>query len=187
MNGWICFEDEAGQSLRPTKVRIWGRRGHTPVVWVHGRRGKGKVTIAGLACYRHGQRSRFLRKQHIYRGRKGETKSLTWRDYCDLPRSAHVQLGAPIVLVWDNLSVHLHHGMQAFIERTDWLTVFQLPPYAPELNPAEGLWSVIKGGVLANLAAAGLEHLTRVIRRGLKMIQYRPDLVDGCLAATGLT
>jgi transposase len=59
--------------------------------------------------------------------------------------------------------------------------VFQLPPYAPDLNPTEGIWSLLERGVLANLA-----HLVRVVKRGLKQIQYRPHLIDGCLAETGL-
>lgn len=40
---------------------------------------------------------------------------------------------------------------------------------------------------LADFAAVGLTHLTRVIKRKLKKIQYRPHLVDGCLPPTGLT
>ncbi|MFF3460674.1 transposase [Streptomyces sp. NPDC002730] len=68
-----------------------------------------------------------------------------------------------------------------------WLTIFQLPSYAPELNPAEGIWSLIKRGVLANLAATSVDHLVKVAKHGLKLIQYRPHLVDGCLAETGLT
>jgi len=31
---YVCFEDEAGQSLRPPKARTWARRGHTPVITV---------------------------------------------------------------------------------------------------------------------------------------------------------
>jgi hypothetical protein len=46
---------------------------------------------------------------------------------------------------------------------------------------------VIKGGVLANLAATGLDQVITAIRHGLKRLQYRPEVIDGCLAATGLT
>jgi hypothetical protein len=46
---------------------------------------------------------------------------------------------------------------------------------------------VIKGEVLANLAATGLDHVITAIRHGLKRLQYRPEVIDGCLAATGLT
>nr|WP_308071492.1 hypothetical protein [Streptomyces spinosus] len=45
-------------------------------------------------------------------------------------QTAHQQLGGPIVLVWDNLNTHLTAGMRRYIAARDWLTVFQLPPYA---------------------------------------------------------
>lgn len=45
-----------------------------------------------------------------------------------------------------------------FVENQEWLTAFQLPSYAPELNPQEGVWSMIKRG-LVDFAAANLDHL----------------------------
>ncbi|MEV4333343.1 transposase [Streptomyces sp. NPDC049597] len=66
-----------------------------------------------------------------------------------------------------------------------WLTVFQLPTYAPDLNPQEGTWSLAKRDI-GNLAAADLGQITRAVKRRLKQIQYRPDFVDSCLAGTGL-
>ncbi|WP_225992793.1 transposase [Actinomadura rudentiformis] len=55
-------------------------------------------------------------------------------------QAAHQQLpGEKIVLIWDNLSIHHSTAMRAFIDaHADWLTVFHLPPYAPELNATEG-------------------------------------------------
>jgi hypothetical protein len=40
---------------------------------------------------------------------------------------------------------------------------------------------------MVNFAAADVDGLARIIKRKLKKIQYRPHLVDGCLAGTGLT
>jgi hypothetical protein len=40
---------------------------------------------------------------------------------------------------------------------------------------------------MANFAAADLNSLVRIVKRKLKKIQYRPHLLGGCLAATGLT
>ena len=53
----VCFEDEAGQNLRPPKARTWARRGHTPVVRVCGK-GSGRVSVAGLVCLKPGARGR---------------------------------------------------------------------------------------------------------------------------------
>ena len=144
------------------------------------------MNIAGLVCYRPGDRPRLIYRTRLYRGRKGESKALTWTDYRDLLVAAHQQLGGPIVLVWDNLNVHKVPPMQKFIdEHADWLTVFHLPTYAPDLNPAESIWSMLKAG-LTNFAATNANHLVRTVKRQLKMIQYRESLVNGCLTQTGL-
>ncbi|MFE7332296.1 transposase [Streptomyces sp. NPDC057565] len=183
--GWIVFEDEAGLSLTPPRARSWGRRGCTPVVRVRGR-GSGWVSMAGLTCYRPGKRARIFYSVREYRGRKGEPKGIGWRDLRDLLVRAHIQLGGPIVLVWDNVRRHLVEPMREFIaDHADWLTVFQLPSYSPDLNPQEGIWSLVKRDI-GNLAAADLGQITRAVKRKLKQIQYRPDLVDGCLAGTDL-
>jgi len=42
----------------------------------------------------------------------------------------------------------------------------------------EGIWSLVKRDI-GNLAAADLGQITRAVKRRLKQIQYRPDLVDG--------
>lgn len=55
------------------------------------------------------------------------------------------------------------------------------------LNPVEGIWSLLRRGLLANTAFTDDEHLERTLRRGLRHIQLRPDLIDGCLGGTGLT
>ncbi|WP_317985939.1 transposase [Streptomyces sp. 5-10] len=185
-NAWIVFEDEAGQSMTPPRPRTWGRIGQTPVVRVRGR-GSGRVSMTGMTCYKPGERSRLIYAVREYRGRKDEPKGFGWRDFRDLIVRARTQLGGPVVLVWDNVRLHLTAGMREFIAaNADWLTVFQLPTYAPDLNPQEGIWSMIKRDI-GNLAAADLTQITTAVKRRLKKIQYRSDLVDGCLAATGLT
>ena len=148
--------------------------------------GTGHVSVAGLACYRPGHRSRLIYRLHRYRGRKGETKAFTWPEYKDLLLAAHYQLpGGNVVLVWDNLNVHLRAELRAFTGAQAWLRVFRLPAYAPDLNPVEGIWSLMKRS-MANFAAADQAALVRIIKRKLKKIQYRPHLINGWLAATGL-
>ena len=66
-----------------------------------------------------------------------------------------------------------------------WLTVYQLPAYAPELNPVEAVWSHLKRS-LANLAKRNLSQLAALVKTRLKRMQYRPGLIDGFLAKTGL-
>lgn len=101
--------------------------------------------------------------------------------------AAHQQLHAPIILCWDNLNTHISAEMRKFIAaHIEWLTVVRMPAYAPELNPVEGVWANMKNG-LGNLLAGGVDQLAAVVKNRLKRIQYRPELIDGFLAQTGLS
>jgi transposase len=149
--------------------------------------GKGRVNIAGVVCYRPGDRPHLFYKLHLYHGRSGEPKSFAWQAYRDLIITTHQLLGAPLVWCWDNLNRHQVQQLADFAaENKEWLRVFQMPTYAPELNPVEGVWSLLKRSI-ANFVAADLGDLVRIVKRKLKKIQYRPRLIDGCLTPTGLT
>lgn len=77
--------------------------------------------------------------------------------------------------------------MRAFTStHPDWLTVIQVPAYAPDLNPVEGAWANMKNG-LGNLASATLDQLASLVRNRLSRIQHRPGLITGFLGQTGLT
>ena len=88
--------------------------------------------------------------------------------------------------MWDNLNSHVSAAMAEMAAARDWLTVFQLPPYAHELNPVELVWSHVKRP-LANLAKRNLDQLTALVKTRLKRMQYRPGICPaGFLASTGL-
>ena len=182
---YVCFEDEAGQTLRPPRARTWARRGHTPVVHVSGK-GSGRVSIAGLTAYRPGQRPHPFYRIAVHHGRKGERRSLSEADYATLLTAAHHQLHGPVILIWDNLNTHVSKQMRAFLDtHTGWLTVVQLPAYAPDLNAAESVWSLLKRS-LGNAIWTSIDDLARTVKTRLKRLQYRPDVPTGCLAQTGL-
>ena len=181
----VCFEDEAGQGLRPPKGRTWAPRGARPVVSVRGA-GGGRVSIAGVVCYRPGDRPRLFYQLLVCRRRKSEPKGFAWQDYRDLIIVTHRQLAAPLVWCWDNLNIHLDPELADFAtQNAEWLRIYRLLAYAPELNAAEGIWSLLNRAI-ANSAAPNLDYLVRIVKRKLKKIQYRPHLITGCLAATGL-
>ena len=186
LKAWMCFADEAGQSLRPPKARTWSRRGHTPTVLVSGK-GSGRVSLAGMIAARRGFRTRLIYRMLVGHGRKGEKKGFRERDLAGMVDAAHQQLGrAPIVLVWDNDTCHRDAEMKRLIAERDWLTVFYLPAYTPVLNPVEGVWSALKRS-LGNLAPRGIDALAGLVRTRLRRMQYRSDgLFDGFIAETGL-
>lgn len=185
LNAWICFADECGQTLRAAKATTWAPRGVTPVVKVTAA-GNARVSVAGMVCYRPGYRSRLIYRTITSRGRKGEPKGFREHDFANLADAAHQQLRGPIVLVWDGLGAHRSARMRALIAARPWLRVYQLPGYAPELNPAEKVWSSMKRS-LANLAARTAPELATAVKNRLKRMQYRTGLIDGYFTGTGLS
>src|SRR3954454_19731020 len=140
--------------------------------------------LAALVATKPGHRPRLIYRTH--RGRRGaRRKGFTEADYAALLDAAHQQLGGPIVEVWDNLSTHTSKAMAELIAARPWLSVFRLPPYAHELNPVERVWSHLKRS-LANLTKHTIAELTVLVKARLKRMQYRPGLLAGFLASTGL-
>ena len=76
------------------------------------------VSVAGLACYRPGARSRFFYRARTHYGRKGERRSMSEADYASLLTAAHNQLHAPVILIWDNLNTHISAKMRRFTGAT---------------------------------------------------------------------
>ena len=113
-----------------------------------------RLSLAALIAVKPGCRHRLIYRTHTGRRRGNRRKGFTETGYAHLLDAAHHQLGGPIVVVWDNLNTHVSHAMAELIAARDWLTVYQLPPYAPELNPVEAVWSHLKRS-LANLAKTG--------------------------------
>ena len=101
--------------------------------------------------------------------------SLSEADYAGLITAAHTQLHAPLILSWDNLNTHISAQMRTLLHaHRDWLTVVQMPSYAPDLNPVEGAWSTMKSS-LGNLGSCSTPHrLAAIMKNRLKRIQYRP-------------
>jgi DDE superfamily endonuclease len=145
-----------------------------------------RVSLAALIAVRAGCRPRLIyRVHHGPRSRDERRKGFTEADYARLLDDAHQQLSGPLVVVWDGLNTHVSGVMADLAAARDWLTVFRLPSYAHELNPVESVWSHLKRS-LANLAKRDIGQLTALVRTRLRRMQYRPGLLEGFLAGTGL-
>jgi transposase len=143
-----------------------------------------RVSLAALIAVRPGCRPRLIYRTH--RGRRGDKrKGFTETEYARLLDAAHQQLNGPIVLVWDGLNTHTSRVMRDLIAARSWLTVYRLPPYAPEFNPVEPVWSNLKRS-LANLTKHNIDQLTALVKTRLRRMQYRSGLLEGFVAKTGL-
>ncbi|GHB32291.1 hypothetical protein GCM10010346_64530 [Streptomyces chryseus] len=158
---------------------------------VSGRR-SGRLSVAGLIAMRPGSRTRLCHRLRTHPAGKGTRRSMGERDFIALVDGVHQLVRAPIVPVWDRLNTHVSRRMRDLVAEREWLTVFLLPAYSPDLNPVEGVWAHVKRSLanlanLANLAVMALDQLEALVRNRLKRLQYRPHTLDGFIAGTGLT
>lgn len=72
------------------------------------------------------------------------------------------------IVVLDNLSSHKHPGVVALIESAG-AEVWYLPPYSPDLNPIEEMWSKVKQ-VLRTLAVRTWGGLVKAIGQALNTV-----------------
>ena len=97
----------------------------------------------------------------------------------------HIPSG-PIELVWDNLQAHKSPLVKQLAKDNPRLTIHYLPPYAPDLNPVEPLWSMTKYHGMANHAIDTLEELEATARRHVARVASQPHLLQACFKAAGL-
>ncbi len=74
------------------------------------------------------------------------------------------------IVVMDNLSVHKDARARAAIEATG-ATLWNLPPYSPDLNPIEKMWSKIKT-FLRKAKARDLESLYEAIAHAMEEVSF---------------
>jgi hypothetical protein len=61
----------------------------------------------------------------------------------------------------------------------------QLPAYAPELNPDEGIWNYLKRVELGNQCCHDLAELTTVLRRAKERLRHKRAVIQGCITQAG--
>jgi transposase len=72
-------------------------------------------------------------------------------------------LKGPVIVVWDRGTMHRGPEIRQLLQDHPRLSLEDLPPYAPELNPVEQIWTHLKWNRLCNFAPQDTADLeTRV-------------------------
>lgn len=128
----LLFLDETGVHEDHAVGSTWGARGQTPVVRVSGRRRRANVISAISA-----------RGQLWFRCYSG---TLTAPGYAALLQELLTDLRGRVVLVHDRHPAHTAACTRRFLRSLRGrLWAFELPAYAPDLNPDEHVWAYLKG------------------------------------------
>ncbi len=96
----------------------------------------------------------------------GPTDAVVFRGYVE--RCLAPALTPGDIVVMDNLASHKVAGVREAIESVG-ATVWYLPPYSPDLNPIEKLWSKVKAW-LRRTAARTIEGLIHAVGEALNAV-----------------
>jgi transposase len=92
-------------------------------------------------------------------------------------RDVLTHLRGKIIVVWDNGGNHKGPAIRAFLKKSRRLHLERLPPWAPDHNPVEAVWSWLKYGQLANYTPADLDELDDTIVDRLIELKFDPTLL----------
>ena len=156
--------------MAPLVRRTWSPRGKTPIFYQRTRSHKRVSVIAALCVAPSRAKLHFYFRLHPDANINAELV----RDFL---RHLLRQLDGPALIVWDRLPAHRSKIAQTFIQGTPCLHAFFLPPYAPELNPVEYVWSYLKMNPLANCALFEVNSLAKATRSHVRSLQRKQKLL----------
>lgn len=176
--------------LQPLVRRTWAPRGRTPIIRCWDRRDRlsvvGAITVPPSALRTRRGPGALHRLSAVFRV---HTCNIKTPGSLAFLRALDRRARGPLIIVQDRWSVHKSATERWLATRradAPQVMVEWLPPYAPELNPAEQLWNHSKRGGLANLAPHDSAEMRVHVRRSLTSQRHRPCLLASFFALAGL-
>lgn len=92
-----------------------------------------------------------------------------------------------LLVIWDGASIHRSRVVKTFLSAGGAKRVHleRLPASAPELNPQEGVWNLLKRRELKNLCAADLVQLRTALIHAKERLRHHRHTLCQCFAHAG--
>ena len=169
----LVFIDQSGFYLLPGVVRTYAPVGQTPIIRAPLTRdhlsAMGGVTPTGKLY--------LMVQERAYRG----------RDVVRFLKHLLQHIPGKLLIIWDGAPIHRSQAVKDYLSRgAAWrIHLEQFPGYAPELNPAEGIWNYLKGVELKNLCCQSISHLNYELRKAKERLRHKTDVILGCIKQPG--
>lgn len=169
----IVFIDETALYLLAAAVYTWAPKGETPLLkyapWEHlsvisAMTPTGKLyAMTQATAFRGPDIVRFLK--HLLRHTTGK-----------------------LLVIWDGLPAHRSQPVKQFLKdgAAKRLHLEQLPSYAPDLNPDEGVWNYLKNVEMRNLCCHDLHELRRELRKAIARMRHKTLVIQSFIDQAGL-
>lgn len=169
----IVWVDQSGFYLLPLAVRTWAPRGQTPLLRVKLTRDH-LCAISGIT----------LDGRLFMQVREGTYDSAGVVGFL---RVLLRKVPGKLLVIWDGAPIHRGQVVKDFLRRgaAKRLHLEQLPGYAPDLNPDEGIWSYLKRVELAKVCAHDLVELRTALIRARERLRHKREIIRACSRQCG--
>jgi transposase len=175
----LCFIDEAGFLLEPTVRRTYSPRGKTPVHRI----GEPHDRISVIAAITIPPT---LESAGLAYGMLPDNQNYQGPSIVAFLRTLREAVPSPLTIIWDRIPIHECEAVNAYLAGESDVVAELLPPYAPELNAADGIWRYVKYGRLPNYTPPDLDTLRPKLVDEFERLRCRPDLLKSFVRYTKL-
>jgi transposase len=169
----IVFADQSGFYLLPMVVRTYAPVGKTPVL-------REKRTRDHLSAM-----SAITLEGKLYM--TFQERAFKAEDAVRFLKHLMRQIPGKLLVIWDGSPIHRGGVVKDFLSSgaSRQLKLEQLPSYAPDLNPDEGIWKHLKCVELKNLCCESLAELKIELRKAKERLRQKREVILGCIRQPG--
>ena len=164
----ILFVDQSGFYLLPTVVRTYAPIGQTPIL----REQLSRDHLSVMSGITLEGKLLMIEQERAFKG----------EDVVCFLKHALRQIAGKLLVIWDGSPIHRAKVIKEFLVggAAARLQLEQLPGYAPELNPDEGIWKHLKYVELKNVCCRSLSELRVELRKAKERLRHKKHVILGC-------
>ena len=169
----IVFCDQSGFYVLPRVVRTYAPVGETPILHENLTRdhlsAMSGITLEGKLY--------MLEQDRAFKG----------EDVVRFLKHLTHRIPGKVLVIWDGSAIHRSRAVKDFLRSgaSLGLKLEQLPGYAPDLNPDEGIWKHLKCVELKNLCCESLAQLRVELRKAKERLRPKKHVILGCIRQPG--
>lgn len=169
----VVFADQSGFYLLPSKVRTYAPVGQTPII----RAPLSREHLSVMGGITPEGKLYLTVQERAYRG----------ADVVEFLKHLGRHVPGKLLVIWDGAPIHRSRVVKEYLSNgaAHRMHLQQLPGYAPELNPAEGVWNHLKRVELKNLCCQSISHLNYELRKAKERLRHKTYVILGCIKQPG--
>ena len=165
--------DQSGFYLLPAVVRTYAPVGHTPLLQEE----LSRDHLSAISAISLEGKLYMMEQERAFKA----------EDVVRFLKHLLHQIPGKLLVIWDGSPIHRGRAVKDYLTggASKRLKLEQLPGYAPDLNPDEGVWKHLKCVELKNLCCESLAELKIELRKAKERLRHKRDVILGCIRQPG--